>query len=202
MVDRIAARGWHVRSGAQPNMECGTYREVRTVGGMFQPELQRLRRDHAAALFTFERTNRAFFAASIPDRGDDFFARFDERLDDLLTEQAAGLHHFHVLVDREGETGMEVLGRVNLVDVADGSAELGFRIAESATGRGTATAAVRQVCGVASADYELTTLRAATTLDNVGSRTVLERVGFVYEGETTLSGHPGRRYGLRLADRR
>jgi [ribosomal protein S5]-alanine N-acetyltransferase len=36
--------------------------------------LQRLRRDHAAALLAFELESRAFFAASIPDRGDDYFA--------------------------------------------------------------------------------------------------------------------------------
>ncbi|MEV4065036.1 hypothetical protein [Nonomuraea dietziae] len=38
------------------------------------PELQRLRSDHASALLAFERENRAYFAASIPDRGDAYFA--------------------------------------------------------------------------------------------------------------------------------
>lgn len=165
---------------------------------MPQPELQRLHRDHAPALFAFERANRAYFAASVPDRGDGFFVRFDERLEELLTEQAAGLHHFHVFVGDNGE----VLGRVNLVDVADGSAELGFRVAESATGKGTATAAVRRICEVARTEYGLTELRAETTVDNGGSQAVLARVGFVAEGETTLGGRPGTRYSLHLNDRR
>jgi ribosomal-protein-alanine N-acetyltransferase len=39
-------------------------------------ELQLLRADHAQALLGFETENRAFFAASIPDRGDDYFANF------------------------------------------------------------------------------------------------------------------------------
>lgn len=153
-------------------------------------ELQLLRRDHATALLAFERENREYFAAAIPDRGDDYFAHFGERHSALLAEQAAGLRFFHVLVGRDGE----VLGRVNLVDVLDGSAELGYRIAEKAAGRGLATTAVRQVCSRAAATYGLTLLGAATTLDNTGSRTVLERTGFVADGEVLLDGRPGVHY--------
>src|SRR5680860_1919039 len=86
------------------------------------PELQRLRADHAWALLAFEQENRTYFAASVPDRGDDYFTRFEARHRDLLAEQAAGLHFFHVLVG----TGGEVLGRANLVDVADGSAAVSY----------------------------------------------------------------------------
>lgn len=154
------------------------------------PELQRLRLDHGPALLTFEQENRAYFAASIPDRGDDYFAEFDARLTALVAEQAAGLHYFHVLVDDGGN----VLGRVNLIDVADGSAELGYRIAKSASGQGLATSAVRQVCALAATEYGLTTLRAETTLDNSASRTVLTRTGFVPAGETMLDDRPGIRY--------
>ncbi|MEU0008675.1 GNAT family N-acetyltransferase [Streptomyces sp. NPDC006314] len=154
------------------------------------PEMQLLRPDHAPALLTFERENRAYFAASVPDRGEDYFARFDERHRDLLAEQEAGVCFFHVLVGAAGE----VLGRVNLVDVADGSAELGYRIAERAAGRGLATSAVREVCGLAAGSYGLTTLRAATTLDNAASQAVLARAGFTVTGETRLSGRPGLTY--------
>ncbi|AZM90765.1 GNAT family N-acetyltransferase [Streptomyces sp. W1SF4] len=153
-------------------------------------ELHLLRRDHAPALLAFERENRAYFAASVPDRGDEYFARFDDRQRDLLAEQEAGVCYFHVLVGPAGK----VLGRVNLVDVADGGAELGYRIAERATGRGMATEAVREVCRLAAEDYGLTTLRAATTLDNSASRTVLARTGFIVTGETQLAGSPGLTY--------
>ncbi len=37
------------------------------------PELQRLRADHASAVLDFELANRAYFAASISDRGDEFY---------------------------------------------------------------------------------------------------------------------------------
>jgi ribosomal-protein-alanine N-acetyltransferase len=41
-------------------------------------------------------------------------------------------------------------------------------------------------------------LRAATTLDNNGSRAVLARTGFVPTGETLLGGRPGTSYSLGL----
>ena len=151
------------------------------------PSLQLLRFEHAPPLLAFERENRAYFAASVPDRGDTYFAGFEERHRELMAEQEAGLHFFHVLVDDEGQ----VLGRVNLIDVDEGSAELGYRIAERAAGRGLATAAVREVCALAGAEYGLTTLRAVTTLDNPASRTVLTRTGFTSAAELLLDGRPG-----------
>ncbi|WP_329403369.1 GNAT family N-acetyltransferase [Streptomyces melanogenes] len=160
------------------------------------PQLQRLRLDHAPALLEFERRNRAYFAASVPDRGDHYFAHFDARHDALLAEQATGLCHFHVLVDGDGE----VLGRVNLVDVADGWADLGYRVAEHAGGRGLATAGVREVCALAAAEYGLTGLRASTTLDNAASRAVLARTGFTPCGEIELDGRPGLRFERSLDD--
>lgn len=152
-------------------------------------ELQLLRPDHAPALLGFERENRAYFAAWVPDRGDDYFANFDARHRALLAEQSAGTCRFHVLVD-----GGEVVGRVNLVDLADGSAELGYRIAERVAGRGLATSAVRRVCGLAATDYGLTSLRAATAAGNLASRAVLTRAGFVVVESVELDGLPEVRF--------
>ncbi len=153
-------------------------------------ELQRLRADHAAALLAFELANRAYFAASIPDRGDDYFTHFDEEHARLLDLQEAGLDHLHVLVGVDGE----VLGRVNLIQVVDGCAELGFRVAQKAAGQGLATAAVHQVSALARAEYGLTALRARATLDNRGSRAVLARTGFQPVGEILLNGRPALSY--------
>lgn len=158
------------------------------------PELQRLRLDHASALLAFERENRAYFAASVPDRGDAYFDEFADRHVALLVEQESGLCHFHVLVTEDGE----ILGRVNLVDAADGSASLGYRIAEKATGQGLATTGVHAACTLAATAYGLTELHAATTRDNPASRTVLTRVGFVPVGETTLDDRPGTCFRLDL----
>jgi len=151
------------------------------------PEIQRVRLDHAPALLAFELENRAYFAASISDRGDDYFTHFDARHHALLAEQAAGVHIFHVLVEEDGA----VVGRINLFDVTDSTAELGFRIAEKSAGQGLAQRAVLQICDIAVAEYGLSKLLAAAGVDNAASRAVLARTGFVPIGETLLGGRPG-----------
>ncbi|MFG2173616.1 GNAT family N-acetyltransferase [Streptomyces niveus] len=159
------------------------------------PELQLLRLDHAPAILAFERENRAYFAASIPDRGEAYFTDFAALHAERLAEQATGLCYFHVLVTDDGEVaGGEVVGRVNLVDVVDGVAELGYRIAEKAAGKGLATDAVRQICELAAETYGLTALRAKTTDDNTASHAVLTRTGFVTTGAIDLGGRPGTTY--------
>lgn len=157
--------------------------------------LERLAARHAAVLLDFERQNRVYFARSVPDRGDDYFATFAERHAALLAEQATGRIHFHLLMDGDGA----VLGRFNLVDVAEGSAELGFRVAERATGRGVATDGVRRVCALAREAYELRRLVAVASRENLGSRAVLRRTGFTPVGAVLLDGLPALRYARELA---
>ncbi|MFD8701435.1 GNAT family N-acetyltransferase [Kitasatospora sp. NPDC059648] len=154
------------------------------------PILEPLRPDHADAVLAFELANRAWFARTVPDRGDAYFARFDERHAALLAEQAAGICRFHVILDPTGA----LVGRVNLMDLVDGSAELGYRIAESAAGRGLAKAAVAQLLPLAARTYGLRSLTAATTLDNPASMAVLAHNGFAVTGECVLDGRPAVRY--------
>ncbi|MEV8230352.1 GNAT family N-acetyltransferase [Streptomyces sp. NPDC079167] len=153
------------------------------------PELRRLHVSHAPAVLAFESANRAYFAAAVPDRGEDFFARFTDRYHALLAEQEAGVCAFHVLLAEDGS----VIGRFNLVDIEDHTAELGYRVAQHAAGRGVATATVREVCRLAAADG-LRTVRAATTHQNAASRKVLTRAGFVPVGPADpahIGGQPG-----------
>jgi len=162
------------------------------------PELQRLRADHAPAVLAFELANRAYFAASISDRGDEFFAQFTDRYGALLAEQDAGVAAFHVLVDDGGS----VLGRFNLIFAGDGIAELGYRVAQNAAGRGVATAAVRELCQLAALKYGLRTLRAATSRENVASQKVLAKAGFSPAGPADpahIGGKSGSWYQRNLA---
>ncbi|KJS59631.1 GNAT family N-acetyltransferase [Streptomyces rubellomurinus] len=151
--------------------------------------LEPLRPDHADALLAFELANRAYFTRTVPDRGDAYFADFPARHAALLAEQAAGICHFHAIVS-EGT----LVGRVNLIDVEDGSAELGYRIAESAAGRGLAKAAVAEVLHLATTTYALTALTARTTLDNPASMAVLTHHAFTPVEEFLLDGRPALRY--------
>jgi [ribosomal protein S5]-alanine N-acetyltransferase len=159
------------------------------------PELQRLRADHATAVLAFELANRAYFATFISDRGDEFFDHFTEQHKALLAEQEAGTCVFHVLVSEDGT----VLGRFNLFDLQDGTAVLGYRVAQHIAGRGMATATVQELCRLATAQYGLHTLRAATTYDNVASQRVLTKAGFVPAGPAEPGGRPGTWYERDLA---
>ena len=161
---------------------------VRNRGQVF--DLQRLRGDHADAVLAFEQVNRAYFALTITDRGDDFFATFAQRHGALLAEQAAGVSAFHVLVDEHGA----VVGRFNLYDLVDGGADVGYRVAERVSGRGLATAALRTLCRVAGEEYGLRRLKAGTSTENVASQRVLAKAGFVVLGPSEVAGQSGFEY--------
>ncbi|MES9541382.1 GNAT family N-acetyltransferase [Actinomadura sp. NPDC000600] len=154
------------------------------------PELKRLHAGHAPAVLAFELANRAYFAASVSDRGDEFFDEFADRYRALLAEQEAGISAFYLLVAEDGS----VLGRFNLYRLGDGTADLGYRVAQHVAGRGVATAAVRDVCRLAVARHGLHTLRAATSRNNAASQRVLIKAGFVPVGPADpadLGGKPG-----------
>jgi ribosomal-protein-alanine N-acetyltransferase len=141
------------------------------------PELMQLHADHAPAVLAFELANRAYFAAFISDRGDAFFEQFTELFDARLAEQETGDCAFYVVLE-----GDRVLGRFNLVDIEDGVADLGYRVAQHAAGQGLATATVRELCDLAAARHGLHTLRAAVSHANVASQKVLTKAGFTPVG--------------------
>ena len=96
-----------------------------------------------------------------------------------------------------------VLGRFNLIFVVDGSAVLGYRVAQHAAGRGLATATVRELCELATAQYGLRRVRAATSLQNAASQKVLTKAGFLAvgpAGPVDVGGKPGTWYERVLAD--
>ncbi|MCW2905303.1 MAG: family acetyltransferase [Actinomycetia bacterium] len=162
------------------------------------PELQRLHAGHAPAVLAFELANRAYFAASVSDRGDEFYDQFTDRHSALLAEQEAGICAFYVLVAEDGS----VLGRFNLYRFEDGTAELGYRVAQHVAGRGVATATVREVCRLAAARHGLRILRAATARENAASQKVLAKTGFIPVGPADpadLGGKPGTWYQRELA---
>jgi ribosomal-protein-alanine N-acetyltransferase len=157
-------------------------------------ELQRLRPDHGPAVLAFEQTNRAYFAGFISDRGDDFYEQFAERHRALLAEQETGACVFHVLVDEDEK----VVGRFNLYDLVDGTAEVGYRVGQRVAGRGVATSALQDLCRIAREHYGLRALRAAIGNDNVASQRVVTKVGFLATGPAEVGGRQGSRYDLAL----
>lgn len=156
-------------------------------------ELKRLCAGDAPGVLAFESANRAYFAASVSDRGDEFFDRFAERYSALLAEQDAGVCAFYVLVAEDGS----VLGRFNLYDFEDGVAEVGYRVAQQVAGRGVATATVMELCRLAAVRHGVRTLRAAASHENAASQRVLAKAGFVPVGPADpddIGGKPGTWY--------
>ena len=163
------------------------------------PSLQALRAEHAPAVLAFEIENRDYFAASISDRGEEYFENFAEVHRTRLAEQEDGSGAYYVLVADDGS----VMGRFNLIVVGDGVAELGYRVAEIAAGRGVATATVRDLCQLAASRHGITTVRAATSHDNVASERVLLSNGFTAMGPADpadLGGKTGVWYERDLTD--
>ena len=147
------------------------------------------------AVFAFELDNRAYFATSISDRGDEFYETFSRQHDALLAQQAAGVCAFYVLVDRDES----IVGHFNLYDLEHGAARVGYRVAEHVAGRGVATEALRDLCRKAAADHGLRVLTAKTSTANVASQRVLEKAGFTATGSCVVAGDPGLKYTLALA---
>jgi ribosomal-protein-alanine N-acetyltransferase len=160
------------------------------------PELQRLRANHAPAVLAFELANRAYFATSISDRGDEYFVNFTDQHNAQLSEQENGSCIYHVLVDDEGT----ILGRFNLYEIHDGTANVGYRVAKNVAGRGVATATLQELCPLAAAQYGLQRLRAAVTHDNIASQKVLSKSEFVPDGPAEPGGRAGTWYQRVLAD--
>jgi [ribosomal protein S5]-alanine N-acetyltransferase len=156
--------------------------------------LQLVSPEHESAVLAFERDNRAYFAKSISDRGDSFFEQFSERYRELMAEQEARAGAFYVLVDDNGA----VVGRFNLYDLSDGTARVGYRVAEQVSGQGVATSELRTLCRIARENFGLRTLTAATSNENVASQRVLLKAGFAYVAPTEVGGHLGALFDIDL----
>lgn len=84
------------------------------------------------------------------------------------------------------ERDQALVGAITLSNVRRGVAEtgtLGYWIGEVFSGRGHGTAAVRAMLGYAFDELRLHRVEAACVPDNAASRRVLEKSGFVLEGQ-------------------
>jgi [ribosomal protein S5]-alanine N-acetyltransferase len=151
--------------------------------------------DHELAILNFERVNRSYFTGSINDRGDDYFHEFAQHHRELLADQEAGNGAYFVLVDHD----QSIVGRFNLYDIVDRTANVGYRVAQRVAGHGVASAALKDLCRMAGEEYGLVTLRAVTSKVNVASQRVLIKAGFVAVGPAEVVGQPGIQYEVELA---
>ena len=128
-----------------------------------------------AALLT---ANRDFLQPWEPVRSESYFTAEGQLtgIEDALDRHAQGSTQPHVIVDSG-----QIAGRITLNGIVRGpflSCSMGYWVSQSANGRGLATAAVREMLGVAFTRLGLHRVQAETLAHNIGSQRVLERNGF------------------------
>lgn len=144
--------------------------------------------DIADELLRFEIDNRAFFEARINSRPAAYYSPDGVRAAIALAEREAAEDKGYQFLVR-AEAG-ELVGRVNLVGVKRSHfqmCELGYRMAESACGRGYASEAVRLVLARAFGELGLKRVEAVARVGNEGSVKVLLRNGFREFGRSLRS---------------
>jgi ribosomal-protein-alanine N-acetyltransferase len=139
--------------------------------------IEKLHETDAEKLFEFELENRAFFEESVPCRGDEYyvFENFKKRHKALLDEQAEGLSYFFLIKNNNDS----ILGRINIIDI-DKSQKLGhvgYRVGKAYTRKGIASKALKMLIETMS-NQGLKQILAKTTINNIASQKVLEKIGF------------------------
>lgn len=139
--------------------------------------------DDAPVLAELQRVNRAFLAPWEPVRGDEYFTEAGQRaaIEESLEQYEQGRNLPYVIAPE----GAGVVGRITLNGIVRGpflSCSVGYWVSQSAGGRGVATAALREVIGVAFGELGLHRIQGETLLDNFASQRVLERNGFARIG--------------------
>lgn len=139
------------------------------------------------ALFNFEMDNRAFFEAHINARPAGYYSvdGVAAAIEQAVREAREDKGYQYLVWD-----GEQLVGRVNLTRVRRAhfhSAELGYRVAQSAGGKGYASEAVRHMLRKAFGEHDLVRVEATARAENEGSTRVLVRNGFMPFGRSTRS---------------
>ena len=133
----------------------------------------------AAELAALLVENREYLAPWDPIRDESYYTEDGQR--QILTDLLRAGSSIPYAIVRDGR----IAGRVNLNNIVRGpflSASLGYWVAESAAGRGLASAAVAAVVEAAFTEHGLHRVEAGTLTHNVRSQRVLERNGFTRFG--------------------
>jgi [ribosomal protein S5]-alanine N-acetyltransferase len=155
-------------------------------GRMSSITLRLLTLDDAPVLAELLRVNRDFLTPWEPIRGEEYFTVDGQHANirDALERHGHGSALPLAILD----DAARVIGRITLDGIARGpfqSGNLGYWVSTADNGRGFATAAVSEIVRVAFEELGLHRVQAATLLDNVRSRRVLERNEFVRFGVAT-----------------
>lgn len=109
-------------------------------------------------------------------------AAIREAFDARLPAWSPGCQHWLCLVVRDSET-QQPLGVTGYIHRDSDCAEVGFLFATQAQGKGYALESLGAVCRYAFTEGGIRRLVATVTAGNTASRRLLEKQGFVLEGE-------------------
>ncbi|WP_028620309.1 GNAT family N-acetyltransferase [Pseudomonas sp. Ant30-3] len=141
--------------------------------------IRELTRTDTEALLAFEVRNRDWFESHIDARDPAFYSLSGvaKHIEDYLADFEMGAWHPLVIED----ANRKIVGRANLksIDSTLSSAEVGYRIDQQFCGQGLATLALRHLIEQARERWKLKQLAAYIFKENVGSRKVVERCGFL-----------------------
>lgn len=141
--------------------------------------IRTLQADDVERLLAFESDNRTWFEQHVEARAADFYspAGVAAHIADYLDSYQAGTMHPCVLTSDDGAV---ILGRANLrrIDRATGSGEVGYRIGHAQARQGLGSLALMHLMELARTQYGLRRLDAWISLQNLGSRRVVEKCGF------------------------
>jgi ribosomal-protein-alanine N-acetyltransferase len=126
--------------------------------------------------------NRDFLAPLEPLRPEAFYTFEGQRrhIAQLTDRRSSGTAYPYVVV-----AGKNIVGAINLSNVVRGafqSANVGYWVAESHSGKGYATRALGLMCERAFGELALHRVEAGTLLHNVASQRVIEKNGFTRIG--------------------
>jgi ribosomal-protein-alanine N-acetyltransferase len=143
--------------------------------------VRELKSTDTEALLAFEIHNREWFESHIDARDPAFYSLqgVADHIECYLADFAIGAWHPFVIED----SSERIVGRANLKNISSPKrfAEVGYRIDQDVCGQGLATLALRHLIREAQIRWELTQLVAYAYKENVGSRKVLDRCGFLLE---------------------
>lgn len=146
--------------------------------------LRTIRREDAAALLEYLRANKDFLAEWEPERDASYFTlesvelAVDRQLEDIEAKRG-----FLFLIFAKG--GAEPVGSIGISNIVFGpfrSCHLGYRLSEGLENRGYMTEALAKVVDFCFKELSLHRIEANVMPRNSGSKRVLEKLGFEYEG--------------------
>lgn len=152
-------------------------------------QFETLSHQHAAALLEFECQNRGYFERSISPRPAEFYseAGVHAHIESALTRSEEMRGQFYL-----GVQAGQIIARANLNQIfADQHAQIGYRVAERATGQGVASACVAFLVDVARRSG-LQKLSAVVMSNNRASACVLLKNRFQWvQSEPNAHQHRG-----------